>query len=47
VQRRLAHWLDGYYDSNQDIIERLYTGFRIATGAVLAEAMLWLLKLAL
>jgi hypothetical protein len=46
VHRRLAFWLDGYYDSNQDIIERLYIAFRAATAAVLAEAMLWLLKLA-
>jgi hypothetical protein len=47
VERRLAHWLDEYYDANQNIVERLYIGFRIATWAVLAEAMLWLLKLAL
>jgi hypothetical protein len=47
LHRRLAYWLDGYYDSNQDTIERLYSAFQIATVAVLAEAMLWLLKLAL
>jgi hypothetical protein len=47
VHRRLASWLDGYYDTNQDTMERLYSAFRVATVAVLAEAMLWLLKLAL
>ncbi len=47
MERRLAYWLDAYYDSNQNIVERLYIAFRIATWAVLAEAMLWLLKLAL
>jgi len=47
LHRRLAYWLDGYYDSNQDTIERLYSAFRVATVAVLTEAMLWLLKLAL
>ena len=39
VHRRLAYWLDGYYDSNQDTIERLYSAFRVATVAVLAEAI--------
>jgi hypothetical protein len=47
LHRRVAYWLDGYHDSNQDTIERLYTAFQIATVAVLAEAMLWLFKLAL
>jgi hypothetical protein len=47
LHRRLAYWLDGYYDSNQDTIERLYSVFRVASVAVLVEAMMWLLKLAL
>ena len=47
VHRRLAYWLDGYYDFNQDTIERLYSVFRVATVAVLVEAMMWLFKLAL
>ena len=47
VERRLAYWLDDYYDSNQDVVERLYKGFRVATAAMLVEAILWLLKLAL
>jgi hypothetical protein len=47
VERRLAYWLDGFYDGNQNTIEKLYNAFRVATGSVLVEAMLWLIKLAL
>ncbi len=47
VYRRLANWFDGYSRANQDTIERLYRFFTVATVAVLAEAMLWLLEIAL
>jgi hypothetical protein len=47
LHRRISYWLDDYYDANQDTIERLYGAFRVATFAVLIEAMMWLFKLAL
>lgn len=47
VHRRLAHWFDAYSRANQDTIERLYRFFAVATVAVLVEAMLWLLEIAL
>lgn len=44
--RRLAYWLEGYRDSNQTTIERLFLAYRTATFAVLLEVLLWSIELA-
>ncbi|MGH3034033.1 MAG: hypothetical protein ACRDON_05685 [Gaiellaceae bacterium] len=44
--RRLAYWLEGYHNSNQTTIERLFRAYRAATFAVLREVLLWSIELA-
>jgi len=45
--RRLAHWIEAYYDDNEVIIRRLYQWFRGATIGVMVQVILWILEIIL
>jgi len=45
THRRLAYWIDGYYDENEVVIQRLFTYFRWATIGVLAQVVLWIVEI--
>jgi len=47
THRRLAYWLDAFHGANEPKLARLYSGYRLATLALLAEVALWSLQLAL
>lgn len=47
THRRLAYWLEEYHDANQPTIERLFSLYRVATLAGLAEVVLWSIELSL
>ncbi len=46
THRRLAYWLESYADGNQPTINRMFWGYRVATGAVLLQIVLWSAELA-
>jgi hypothetical protein len=41
THRRLAYWLDEFHTTNAAKIERLLVYYRLASGALLLEAVLW------
>jgi hypothetical protein len=45
--RRLAYWLEGYYEENRPKIALLFGFYRISVFALLAEIGFWSLQLAL
>jgi hypothetical protein len=45
THRRLAYWLDGYYDANEAVIQSLFKWFRWATIGVLAQVVLWIVEI--
>ena len=45
THRRLAYWLDGYYDENEAVIQSLFKWFRWATIRVLAQVVLWIVEI--
>jgi hypothetical protein len=47
TKRRLAYWIEGFRDKNQPAIDRMYLLYRGTTTAVLIEAILWSVGLAL
>jgi hypothetical protein len=44
--RRLAYWLDTYYESNHPTVRWMFRGYWIAAIAVLGQVLLWVLELA-
>lgn len=47
THRRLAYWLESFRDDNQPTVDRLFFWFRMSVGALLFEAILWMLDLGL
>jgi hypothetical protein len=47
VYRRLAFWLEGFWDDNDNTIVELTARYRRAAYAVLVEVVMWSLQLAL
>jgi hypothetical protein len=47
TKRRLAYWIEGFRDENQPDIDSMYLLYRGTTTAVLIEAILWSVGLAL
>lgn len=45
THRRLAYWLEGYYDDNQVTVEKMFRLYRVATVAVLLQVLLWVSEL--
>jgi hypothetical protein len=45
THRRLAYWLEGYYDDNEEVIQSLFRWFRWATIGVLAQVVLWIVEI--
>jgi hypothetical protein len=45
THRRLAYWLERFYDQNQNDVERLFRFFRGATLAVLLQVILWIFEI--
>jgi hypothetical protein len=45
THRRLAYWIESYYDANQQLVDRLFLFFRAATIAVLLQVVLWILEI--
>jgi len=45
TRRRLSYCLDHYHAQNQARIDQLYSMYRIAAGALLAEGILWMIEL--
>jgi hypothetical protein len=41
AHRRLAYWIQEFWNSNQTVLERLFTSYRLAAFALLAEVLLW------
>jgi hypothetical protein len=47
THRRLAYWLDGFHDSNDTKLRRLFAWYRAATATLLLEVIFWSVQLAL
>ena len=47
VHRRLGYWLELFFDQNQATVDRLFLVYQLAAVAVLAEVMLWTIKIAI
>ncbi len=47
VHRRLGYWLELFFDQNQPTVDRLFLVYQIAAVAVLAEVILWTIKIAI
>lgn len=45
THRKLAYWLDGYRDSNEPTVEKLFRTYGLATAAVVVEVILWMIEL--
>jgi len=45
--RRLAYWLEGYYDGNEPEIDSLITFYRLSVLSLLLEVAFWSAQLAL
>ena len=43
--RRLAHWIEGYLDDNQPLIDLRFAWYRRATALVVAQVVLWVLEI--
>jgi hypothetical protein len=44
--RRLAYWLESYYDENHETIRWMFRAYWAATVAILIQVLLWVLELA-
>jgi len=42
--RRLARWTERYIDGNERVVNRLSRSFQIATGAVVAQVLFWVVE---
>jgi hypothetical protein len=47
VHRRLGYWLELFFDQNQATVDRLFLVYQLAAVAVLAEVILWTIKIAI
>ena len=47
VHRRFAYWLELFFDQNQGTVNRLFLVYQLAAVAVLAEVILWTIKIAI
>ena len=43
--RRLAYWIDGFAEANDVRLQPLIRAYKVATGALVAEAILWSVEL--
>lgn len=43
--RRLAHWIEGYLDDNQPLIDTRFARYRWATTLVVAQVVLWVAEI--
>jgi hypothetical protein len=46
THRRLAYWLESFYEGNEAAIQWMFRAYWIATLAVLVQVVLWVLELA-
>lgn len=46
AHRRLAYWLEIFFDRNQPTLNRLFVLYQVAAVALLAEVILWTIELA-